>query len=1118
MIGHEFPKIMHEKSFLKFDVQFPVFVCLMAVSMLKKVRTSPSAKPLLGLFGLLLAFSLPVRGEDAAAQMKFFEMKVRPVLAENCYQCHGEKKQKADLRLDSLSAIQKGSRHGDIVVPGKPEESLLIKVVRREDPDLQMPPKKALKSHEVEALEKWVAMGMPWPETAKGTRSGSKGHVFSDEDRNWWAFQPVKEVKPPRISDQAAKVLNPVDQFVVDKLKEAKLSQAPMADRRTLVRRLYFNILGVPPTPKEVEAFVNDTSTTPYEDLVDRLLEDPRYGQNWARYWLDVVRYAESDGYRQDAYRDEAWRYRDYVIKAFNEDMPYKQFVREQLAGDEIAPDDPEVMVATSFLRLGVYEYNLRDAEGQWKLIQEELTDTVGDVFIGMGMGCARCHDHKFDPILQKDYYRLQAFFKPMIWRDDIPLATEEEIADHQAVLAKWEEKNADFLARLEALEGPARKKMENAAVTRFPDAVQAMYNKPAEERTAYENQIADLVYRQVLWEYSRLKNGIPKDKHEEWEKLKKDLQDLQATKPKDLPGGMLATDAPGRIPVAMIPGDRRKEAIAPGILSILDKDPMKIDATLSAREGSSGRRLALANWLTRDDNPLSGRVIVNRIWQHYFGTGLAANTSDFGRLGEAPSHPELLDWLTKDFVENGWSLKHLHKQILMSATFRQASQNEVAGLAMNTDPGNRLLWKFPARRLRAEEIRDAMLTVSGELKDKESGRSNSANDPYRAVFTRLLRNSPDPLLESFDAPTGFSSQSKRNLTTTAIQSLLMINGAWTSKRAASMASEMMDEHKGNRQKIVDDVFRLCMGRSASRDEMTASLDFIETQLGMIEPEKKDVLNEADSFLDNPEMQRWGTAFDIKDSRNHAVLRMQSGHEPIAGDNFTIEAIIYHRTMFPNASVRTIAAEWDGSTKSRGWNFGVTSAKSAYRARNLIVQLIGDDAYGKLKYEVVASDLRIPSDKPYYVSAAVDFKNGTVTFHARDMSYDESELQKAVVKHSLRGGCVNPDRRFTIGGRDNARGVSNWDGLIDDVRLTRGLVDEEDDLMIYNLNDMIRKDTIGLWRFSRADERGLRADSSPLSRTLHLVQKGDSGSSPLKLALTDFCHVMLNSNEFIYLD
>lgn len=1070
------------------------------------------------LLGLLLGpAGLEAANKANSVQMKFFEMRVRPLLAEHCYSCHGPDKQKAGLRLDSLEAIQKGSRHGAVVESGKPDGSLLITAVRRTDPDLQMPPKKALNAEQVKDLENWVQLGMPWPET-KATHGGKGGgHQFTDEDRSWWAFQPVKKVSPPKADASAGIVKNELDPFVLRKLQKAGLKQAPLADRRSLVRRLYYQVLGVPPTAEEVEKFVNDQSTTPYEDFVDRLLADPRYGQNWGRYWLDVVRYAESDGYRQDAYRNEIWRYRDYVVKAFNEDMPYKQFLMEQLAGDEIAPEDPEVLVATGFLRLGVYEYNLRDAEGQWKLITDELTDTVGDVFLGMGMGCARCHDHKFDPILQKDYYRLQAFFKPLLWRDDIPLTKQAEIKTYHAALKKWEEKNRELLDKIEAIEGPARIKQENKSVTMFPNEVQAMYRKPKEERTAYENQIADLVHRQVLFEYTRLKNGIPKDKHEEWEKLKKQLQDLTGSKPKALPGGMLAMDAEGEIPPTSIPGSRREEIIEPGILSILDPSPIKVNHAKVAREGSSGRRLALAEWLADDENPLTARVMVNRIWQHHFGTGLAANTSDFGRLGEAPSHPELFDWLTADFVKHGWKLKHLHKKILMSATFRQSTTPVSLEMAMKVDPTNRMLWRFPPRRLRAEEIRDSMLTVSGELKKKESGKSVSGNDPYRAVFTRLLRNSPDPLLETFDAPTGFSSEAKRNLTTTAIQSLLMINGAWTSKRASVMAGRLVKTHKGNHKKMVETAFHECFGRKPRTEEVEGALGFIKQQLGMIEPKKSNGA-EADSFLDNPEMQLWGTAFNMEDKRKHAVLRLNKDVEPFAKGNFTVEAIVYHRTMFKDASVRVIAAEWNGSNSSRGWNLGVTSEKSAYRPRNLILQLVGDDVNGKVKYEVVASDLRIPSNKPYYVSASVDFEKGTATFFARDMSYDESELETAVVKHSIRGGCVNPPVQFTLGGRDNASRTSNWDGLIDDVRLTRGTLTNEDDLLIYNPNNLVVKNTRAMWRFSRADERGLGADLSPENHLLELVSKGNSQAGPLQLAMTDFCHVLLNSNEFIYLD
>ncbi|MFI4874811.1 MAG: DUF1549 domain-containing protein, partial [Blastopirellula sp. JB062] len=729
-----------------------------------------------------------LKADDKQAA-RYFETKVRPLLAQHCYQCHGAEEQKSDLRLDRRQHFMHGGAGGPIVEPGKPDESVLIEAVKWES--YEMPPKGKLRDEEIAILETWVRNGAYWPEDAE-TRD--EDELFTAEDRNWWAFQPVKKPKVPDV-DESAIAQNPIDHFVLAKLKENQITAAPPAERRSLIRRIYFDMLGVPPTAEEIERFAQDQRENAYELLVDQILNDSRYGERWATHWLDLVRYADSDGYRQDAYRPLAWRYRDYVIRSLNEDKSYKRFLQEQLAGDEIAPNDHDAMIATYFLRAGVYEYNSRDAEGQQVLIADELTDTVGDVFLGMGVACAHCHNHKFDPILRDDYYRLQAFFKPMIWEDKRLLATEEELHTYRRELAQWEEKHQALLAKIEAIEKPAKQKKENRAVGMFPPEVQEIYWKPREERTTYENQIHYLVKRQVELGYAKFSSAIPKSKKAEWEALKKELQPLLKSKPQKPEIADVAVDAAGDLSPTQIPGDRRERDIAPGFLTILNPGSAEINREGVVAEETSGRRTALARWLTQDDNPLSPRVIVNRIWQYHFGVGLSSNASDFGRLGEPPTHPELLDWLTLQFIQEDWRLKPLHRKILLSATYRQSSLTAAPERARLVDPQNRLLWRFPARRLEAEQIRDAMLAVSGELKPKSGGPSASSNDTVRSSYTKKMRNSPDALLESFDAPGGFSSVAQRNSTTTATQSLLMINGDWTLKRAEAMAQRLNREY-----------------------------------------------------------------------------------------------------------------------------------------------------------------------------------------------------------------------------------------------------------------------------------------------------------------------------------
>ncbi|MEX1040082.1 MAG: DUF1549 domain-containing protein [Pirellulaceae bacterium] len=1046
----------------------------------------------------------------------FFETKVRPLLAKHCYECHGPEEQKSDLRLDRKVHFDQGGAGGPVVEPGKPDESVLIEAIKWEG--YEMPPKQKLPDNEIAILETWVRQGAFWPENEQETRGEHDG-LFTEEDRNWWSFQPVTQPEVPPVA-QGAVVHNTIDHFILAKLEETGIEAAPAADRRQLIRRVYFDMLGVPPTPEEVEQFLSDDSENAYDHLVDRVLEDARYGERWATHWLDLVRYADSDGYRQDAFRPLAYRYRDYVIRSLNEDKSYKRFLQEQLAGDEMYPEDPEALVATSFLRHGVYEYNSRDAEGQQVLINDELTDTVGDVFLGMGMACARCHNHKFDPILRDDYYRLQAFFAPVVWRDDHPLATPEELSQYEDELAKWEAKHQDLLDQIEEIESKARAKMSHKAVEMFMPAVRVMYRKPAEERTSYEEQIAYLVERQVQVEYTRLQNGIPKEVKPKWEELKKELQAFLKDRPKAIPVADVVFDAPGEVAPTRVPGDRRERDIPPGFLTILEPEPASLDTSVVKRENTSGRRANLALWLSRDDNPLSTRVIVNRIWQYHFGTGLSANASDFGRLGEAPSHPELLDWLTSRFIENDWRLKPLHRDILLSATYRQSSLVEPSAEALKVDPKNRLLWRFPARRMQAEQLRDAMLVASGELNPKDGGPSASSNATVRSVYTKKMRNSPDTLLDSFDSPSGFSTVAQRNSTTTATQSLLMINGDWTLKRAEAMAKGLAKEFGKDYPSLVRAGYQRSFGREPTEAELSASVTFLEGQLEynreLAKQRQREIPSEV--LVDEPQMQQWGTAFNMTDKDPNRFLVLEDS-DGLPSHNFTIEAIVFHRTMFKNSSVRTVAARWNGSQQTRGWNLGVTSETSSYRPRNLIVQLIGDGPDGKLTYEVVPSNIRIPSDKPYYVGAAVDFDAQTVTFYARDMSYDESELETVVVKHSLTGNCHDDKIRFSIGGRDQAPSPHNWDGLLDDIRLTRGVIQEEGKILINSVADLVTDQTVGMWRFVRSAERGPLAELKHESHDLDLTGlESQGGLSPELVTLADYCHVLLNSSEFQFVD
>ena len=783
--------------------------------------------------GLVLTAPGVGLAQDPAAVQ--FEKQVRPLLVKHCIKCHGPRKQEGGLRLDSREAILKGGETGPAVVAGKPAESLLLEAVRYES--LEMPPAGQLTKQAIGQLENWIALGVSWPQASQSIRESEGG--ISAADRRWWAFVPLSKPRPPSIRrDDWSQ--NEIDRFVLRRLRDNQMQPASRADRATLVRRLYFDLLGLPPTPAELDSFLLDTSPDAWEKLVDRLLDDERYGEHWARYWLDLVRYSDSDGWNQDAYRPVIWRYRDYVVRAFNEDKPYPQFVRQQLAGDEINGDDPHNLDAAGFLRLGLYEYNQRDAVGHWNDIMNEMTDVAGDVFLGMSMACARCHDHKFDPVPQQDYFKLRAFFEPVIWRDDLPAATQAEQQEYQQKLVAWQQATSEIQARMDALLEPYNERKWKSTVDKFPLDIQACFHKPVTERSSWEHQMAYLVSRQFIEEAGGPLKTITKEDKEKHEALLKELAAFDHLKPEPLPELMTVTDFSGRIAPTVIPGDPEGQSIEPGFLSVLTPEPSlqrlfsrgrrSNELAISRpawKEDSSGRRTALAEWIGRPDNPLTTRVLVNRIWQQHFGQGIVPTPNNFGKMGQLPTHPELLDWLAVTFVEDGWSIKKLHKRIVMSATWRQSAQHPEADRYQQQDPDEVLLWRARVHRLRAEQIRDAMLSVSGELDRKLGGPGVEASAPRRSLYVKVFRNTTETFLHAFDAAGGLKSIAVRNTTTTPTQSLLLINGTYALGRAEKMADRLVEMKFADAAGLVDHAMRLAWGRGSTASEAASSLMFL---------------------------------------------------------------------------------------------------------------------------------------------------------------------------------------------------------------------------------------------------------------------------------------------------
>jgi hypothetical protein len=729
---------------------------------------------------------------SASASATNFHDDVKPLLAVHCHKCHGAEEQKGGLRLDEKAAALRGGESGAAIVPGKVTESELLRRVTSHDKDEQMPPKGArLSAAEVATLRAWIAQGAPWPER--------------DE---YWAFQPLRGVVVP-----PGAATNPIDRFLEVRLAAAGITPLPRADDRTLLRRLFFDLLGVPPTPEDAAAF----STAGSAATLEKLLADPRYGERWARHWLDLVRYGESDGYEDDKVRPLAWRYRDYVIRALNADKPYDRFVQEQLAGDVLWPDDPDAWIATGFMRLGAWDGMSKEPEKQRQDFLNDATDATGAVFLGMTLGCARCHDHKYDAITQRDYFAMQAFFGGA-QREKRELKVRP--AEPEFVTAAFRSDHAELTklrAERDALLATARTALENERAGQ-PD-----------KKEPSDDDVKKRAEKDSAGRLGKLHDAIkPLESRIRFHEAHAEVVTGKSQPVRLLRGGELSR-----------PGDE----VAPGFIAAMHDDG-------SPPEHS---RAALARWLTSPQHPLTARVIVNRVWQHHFGAGLVATPSDFGRNGRRPSHPELLDWLARWFVENGWSLKKLHWLVLTSETWQRASSPDAAAAAK--DPDNRLLWRYSRCRLESEAIRDTLLAVSGVLdgtmggpgvyarlpagvnvefpnNDKELswGTGTEADNRRRSIYLFQRRTLTFPLMEVFDAAPMNQSCAARAQTTVAPQALALFNGEFARECAAHFATRLKKEAGTAPAPQVERAFALAFTRPPTDTERAAALRFLESQ------------------------------------------------------------------------------------------------------------------------------------------------------------------------------------------------------------------------------------------------------------------------------------------------
>jgi len=663
-----------------------------------------------------------------------------------------------------------------------------------------------------------------------------------------WAFTPPHRPALPKVHDVGWPA-NPIDTFILARLEAERLTASPRADRLTLLRRVTVDLTGLPPTLAEQEAFLSDTSANAYGKVVDRLLASPRYGERWASHWLDLVRYAETDGFKADEHRANAYRYRDYVIAAFNADLPYDRFIRQQLAGDELEPENPQALIATGFNRLWPDEYNAANLEQRRQEILDDVTDVSGQVFLGLTMGCARCHDHKFDPILQTDYYRWQAFFAPMQPHDDLPTAPAQEVQEYRRQLAAWENATADLRKEMAALVATKRAEGRKTALGKFRQEIQQAVLMPENQRTLYQKQIAALAEKQLRRAEQEAPNKLPADQKKRYQELEKQLAARQPSRPKALPVAMAVRDmGPQAPPTYLLAGgdwQKPRQELQPGFPEFLPHASADIPETGRA---TTGRRTALARWLTRPEHPLTARVRVNRLWQHHFGRGIVGTPSDFGSQGEPPTHAELLDWLAVDFVEHGWSEKYLHKLMVTSAAYCQSSQvdlpNQDRGQAM--DPENRLLWHAHRRRLEGEAIRDAMLFLAGHLNPRMQGPSarpelperistyawkpdpRPADRQRRSVYVLAKRNMRYPLFDAFDLPDMHNSCARRTQTTTAPQALLLLNGELAWEQARRWSEELQRRCPEDERSRIALAYRSAWGRPATDEEIRLARAFLQ--------------------------------------------------------------------------------------------------------------------------------------------------------------------------------------------------------------------------------------------------------------------------------------------------
>lgn len=815
------------------------------------------------------------RGLGLAGEVPVFEQDVRPILKAHCFHCHGEGEElkgNVDLRLRRFIA-EASTENGRVMVPGDAGESHLLTLIESGD----MPEgEKKLSQSEIGVIKDWIAGGAP---TARDEpESLPKGFFITEEEKSFWSFQPIKRPSIPDVSGDQ----NPIDAFVAAERLNADLEFAPEADRLALIRRVHFDLTGLPPSPEEIAAFLSDERADAYAQMVDRALSSVRYGERWGRHWLDVAGYADSNGYAEaDSVRPHAWHYRDYVIRSFNEDKPWDQFIIEQLAGDELAgathgnvaelvrdPVQRERMSATGFLRMApdgtgdsIDDQNL--ARNQ---VVAETINIVSSALLGLTVGCAQCHDHRYDPVSQVDYYRFRAIFDPGFdwkkWRSpgdrQVSLYSDED----RAAAARIEAEARAIDQQVTELRKKLLDEVFESELLELPEELRQLARDgratPRAKRSAEQLALfkkypsADVQGALDLYDPGRNKQVIEKQG---------EASAVRARKPKE-PKLMVFTERAGVVPASFVfnrgDHDEPRSVVDPGDLQVVGG---RAFASNDPDIPTSGRRLHYAQWLTSGEHPLLARVLVNRFWMHHFGRGLVSTTGDFGLMGEAPSHPELLDWLASEFMSNGWRLKSLHRLILNSRTYKQSAQSAASS---QLDPENHLYARWKLKRLEAEAVRDAILAVSGSLLEESFGepvaiaqdgvgrvvtgkqKRDGRGDPTqvdsigkaafrRSVYVQVRRSLPLTVFEAFDAPVMSPNCEARNFSVVPSQPLLMLNDTFVADQAQRFADRLTRECPGDDlAEKVTRAWNLAFGSDPTENELLRSIDYIGAQTEVI--------------------------------------------------------------------------------------------------------------------------------------------------------------------------------------------------------------------------------------------------------------------------------------------